>query len=88
MPRPTGWGRSSSRRRCRSDSGAAPAVVSRLIVAHELRAGTLRAVPLAESTPLTRKFRAIWHRRTPPTGPAAELVELAARIEAARTQRH
>ncbi|QVI21380.1 LysR family transcriptional regulator [Nocardia tengchongensis] len=69
-------------------SGAAPAVVSRLIVAHELRAGTLRAVPLAESNPLTRKFRAIWHRRTPPTGPAAELVELAARIEAARTQRH
>ncbi|MFJ4652569.1 LysR family transcriptional regulator [Nocardia sp. NPDC088792] len=69
-------------------SGAAPAVVSRLIVAHELRAGTLREVPLAESLILTRKFRAIWHRRTPPNGPAADLVELAARIEAARMRRH
>ncbi|GAB2563877.1 LysR family transcriptional regulator [Nocardia heshunensis] len=69
-------------------SGAAPAVVSRLIVAHELRAGTLREIPLAEEMTLTRKFRAIWHRRTPPTGPAADLVELAARIEAARTRRH
>ncbi|MFE3190958.1 LysR family transcriptional regulator [Nocardia sp. NPDC059240] len=69
-------------------SGAAPAVVSRLIVAHELRAGTLREIPLADAMTLTRKFRAIWHRRTPPTGPAADLVELAARIEAARTRRH
>ncbi|MGW4242086.1 LysR family transcriptional regulator [Nocardia sp. NPDC004722] len=69
-------------------SGAAPAVVSRLIVAHELRAGTLREIPLAGEMALTRKFRAIWHRRTPPTGPAADLVELAARIEAARTRRH
>ncbi|MRH89586.1 LysR family transcriptional regulator [Nocardia sp. SYP-A9097] len=65
-------------------SGTAPAVVSRLIVAHELRAGTLREVRLADSLTLTRKFRAIWHRRTPPSGPAADLVELAARIESAR----
>ncbi|MET9486465.1 LysR family transcriptional regulator [Nocardia sp. NPDC006630] len=68
-------------------SGAAPAVVSRLIVAHELRAGTLHEVPLADGVILTRKFRAIWHRRTPPSGPAEDLVELAARIEQARTNR-
>ncbi|MFI6169634.1 LysR family transcriptional regulator [Nocardia sp. NPDC051052] len=68
-------------------SGVAPAVVSRLIVAHELRAGTLHEVRLSDALTLTRKFRAIWHRRTPPTGPAADLVELAARIEAARTSR-
>lgn len=68
-------------------NGDAPAVVSRLIVAHELRAGTLCEVRLADSTVLTRKFRAIWHRRTPPNGPAADLVELAARIEAARTRK-
>ncbi|MEC3914496.1 LysR family transcriptional regulator [Nocardia sp. CDC160] len=67
-------------------SGAAPAVVSRLIVAHELRAGTLHEVRLADPIVLTRKFRAIWHRRTPPTGPAADLVELAARIESARVR--
>uniref|UniRef100_UPI0024537C3B LysR substrate-binding domain-containing protein n=1 Tax=Nocardia neocaledoniensis TaxID=236511 RepID=UPI0024537C3B len=67
--------------------GTAPAVVSRLIVAHELRAGTLYEVPLADSVPLTRKFRAIWHRRSPPSGPAADLVELATRIEAARPSR-
>ncbi|MEV6066918.1 LysR family transcriptional regulator [Nocardia sp. NPDC052001] len=68
-------------------NGDAPAVVSRLIVAHELRAGTLCEVRLTDSTVLTRKFRAIWHRRTPPNGPAADLVELAARIEAARTRK-
>ncbi|MVU77395.1 LysR family transcriptional regulator [Nocardia sp. ET3-3] len=67
-------------------SGAAPAVVSRLIVAHELRAGTLHEVRLADSIALARKFRAIWHRRTPPEGPAADLVELAARIESARVR--
>ncbi|MFC8381117.1 LysR family transcriptional regulator [Nocardia sp. NPDC057272] len=65
-------------------SGLAPAVVSRLIVAHELRAGTLHEVDLADSLVLTRKFRAIWHRSTPPSGPAGDLVDLAARIEAAR----
>ncbi|MEV0074907.1 LysR substrate-binding domain-containing protein [Nocardia neocaledoniensis] len=68
-------------------SGTAPAVVSRLIVAHELRAGTLHEVTLADSVTLTRKFRAIWHRRTPPSGPAADLVGLATRIEAARPTR-
>ncbi|RMI34944.1 LysR family transcriptional regulator [Nocardia stercoris] len=68
-------------------SGTAPAVISRLIVAHELRSGTLREVRLAEGFTLTRKFRAIWDRRTPPTGPAADLVELATRIEAARPHR-
>lgn len=67
--------------------GTAPAVVSRLIVAHELRAGTLYEVPLADSVTLTRKFRAIWHRRSPPSGPAGDLVELATRIEAARPSR-
>ncbi|PKV82301.1 LysR family transcriptional regulator [Nocardia fluminea] len=65
-------------------SGLAPAVVSRLIVAHELRAGTLYEVDLDDSLVLTRKFRAIWHRSTPPSGPAGDLVDLAARIEAAR----
>ncbi|WP_330182683.1 LysR family transcriptional regulator [Nocardia sp. NBC_01503] len=68
-------------------SGAAPAVVSRLIVAHELRAATLREVPLANAVPLTRKFRAIWHRQTPPTGPAADLLELATRIESSRARK-
>ncbi|WP_067719904.1 LysR family transcriptional regulator [Nocardia yamanashiensis] len=69
-------------------NGLAPAVVSRLIVAHELRAGTLHEVRLTDAIVLTRKFRAVWLRRTPPEGPAADLVELAARIEAARTRRH
>ncbi|WP_194837593.1 LysR substrate-binding domain-containing protein [Nocardia sp. XZ_19_369] len=68
-------------------SAAAPAVVSRLIVAHELRARTLHEVSLDDSIVLTRKFRAIWHRRTPPNGPAQDLVELAIRIEATRRRR-
>lgn len=67
--------------------GVAPAVVSRLIVAHELRAGTLREVRLADAITMTRRFRAIWHRRTPPSGPAGDLVELAAHIESARMRR-
>ncbi|KAF0845558.1 DNA-binding transcriptional LysR family regulator [Nocardia caishijiensis] len=65
-------------------TGMAPAVLSRLVAAPDLAAGTLVEVASAEATRLTRKFRAIWRRGTPPTGPAELLVDRAARLEAAR----
>lgn len=66
-------------------SGMAPAVLSTLIATPELTVGGLVRVPLAESVVLTRQFRAIWRRGTPPTGPAEILMRCAERIESADT---
>ncbi|MFD3425998.1 LysR substrate-binding domain-containing protein [Nocardia fluminea] len=65
-------------------TGMAPAVLSRLIAAPDLVTGTLVEVPSADATRLTRKFRAIWRRNTPPSGPGELLVDRAARLEIAR----
>ncbi|MFD3507852.1 LysR substrate-binding domain-containing protein [Nocardia sp. NPDC058666] len=65
-------------------TGMAPAVLSRLIAAPDLATGTLVQVPCADAARLTRKFRAIWRRNTPPSGPGELLVERAARLENAR----
>ncbi|MFC4128024.1 LysR family transcriptional regulator [Nocardia rhizosphaerae] len=65
-------------------AGMAPAVLSRLIAAPDLATGALVAVPATDAARLTRKFRAIWRRTTPPAGPAELLVDRAARLEIAR----
>nr|WP_220139189.1 LysR substrate-binding domain-containing protein [Nocardia sp. GTS18] len=65
-------------------TGMAPAVLSRLFAAPDLASGALVEVSSTDATRLTRKFRAIWRRTSPPTGPAELLVERAARLEAAR----
>lgn len=58
-------------------TGAAPAVLSRLMVATEVAEGRLVEVAIAEPEALHRKFRAIWHRDRPPSGPAAALLAIA-----------
>lgn len=58
-------------------TGAAPAVLSRLMVANELADGRLVAVPLLDPDALRRQFRAIWHRDRPPSGPAVTLLAIA-----------
>ncbi|WP_069164655.1 LysR substrate-binding domain-containing protein [Nocardia altamirensis] len=68
-------------------AAVAPAVLSRLIAEPDLTSGTLVEVPVADSVVLTRKFRAIWRRQTPPSGAAGVLAEHAARLEA-RDARH
>ncbi|WP_043651134.1 LysR family transcriptional regulator [Nocardia thailandica] len=65
-------------------SGMAPAVLSRLVAAPDLAAGTLVTVPVAEAGRLSRKFRAVWRRGAPPTDAAAVLVERAAILERGR----
>ncbi|GAA5042822.1 LysR family transcriptional regulator [Nocardia callitridis] len=65
-------------------AGVAPAVLSNLIATPDLVSGALRVVRVADSVSLSRKFRAIWRRATPPTGAAATLVEHAGRIESRR----
>jgi DNA-binding transcriptional LysR family regulator len=58
--------------------GSAPAVLSRLVVADDLATGRLRAVPVPDLD-LRRALRAIWAgARTPPAGPARDLVAIAA----------
>lgn len=66
-----------------ASSGVAPAILSRLIAASTLAAGALVEVPVAGPVVLTRKFRAIWRRRQPPSGPAEILVKYAAQLESA-----
>lgn len=66
-------------------AGMAPAVLSRLIAAPDLATGALVAVPSADAARLTRKFRAIWRRTTPPSGPGELLVDRAAQLEIARS---
>ncbi|MFI5717362.1 LysR family transcriptional regulator [Nocardia sp. NPDC051750] len=58
-------------------AGVAPAVLSSLVAAPELAAGTLHRVALSDSVVLNRQFRVIWRRGTPPTGPAELLVRCA-----------
>jgi DNA-binding transcriptional LysR family regulator len=59
-------------------AGAGPAVLSRLVVAEDIAAGRLRAVPVADLA-LTRSLRAIWlGSRTPPAGPVRDLIGIAA----------
>ncbi|WP_167538814.1 LysR family transcriptional regulator [Microbispora catharanthi] len=58
------------------ETGLAPAVLSRLAVAAELRDGRLIEVPVADLD-LRRPLLAVWRARTRLTGPAAELVRLA-----------
>ncbi|WP_378733872.1 LysR family transcriptional regulator [Nocardia brasiliensis] len=62
-------------------AAVAPAVLSRLIAGADLTSGALIEVRVAESVVLTRKFRAIWRRQAPPSGPAGMLAEHAARLE-------
>ncbi len=58
--------------------GSAPAVLSRLVVADDLAAGRLRTVAVPDLD-LRRSLRAIWTGpRTPPSGPARDLVAIAA----------
>lgn len=60
-------------------AGAGPSVLSDLVVADDLAAGRLVAVPV-EGLDLRRSLRAVWREgRTPPAGPARDLVALAAR---------
>lgn len=63
-------------------SAVAPAVLSRLIAAGDLASGALVEVCLAGPVVLSRKFRAIWRKQTPPAGAAGILAEHAARLEA------
>ncbi|GAA5088958.1 LysR family transcriptional regulator [Nocardia iowensis] len=62
-------------------AAVAPAVLSRLIAAADLTSGALIEVRVAEPVVLSRKFRAIWRRQSPPSGPAGMLAEHAARLE-------
>ncbi|OPG14769.1 LysR family transcriptional regulator [Microbispora sp. GKU 823] len=58
------------------ETGVAPAVLSHLAVAAELRDGRLIEVPVADLD-LRRPLFAVWRARARLTGPAAELVRLA-----------
>lgn len=58
-------------------SGSAPAVLSRLIAARELADGDLIELAMPDPVTLTRKFRAVWRRDSPPSGAADALVRLA-----------
>jgi DNA-binding transcriptional LysR family regulator len=60
-------------------AGEAPAVLSRLVVRDEVADELLAVVPLAEPAALHRRFRAVWRRETPPSGPAATLLAIARR---------
>lgn len=64
-------------------AGDAPAVLSRLTVAAELRDGRLVSVRVDEPELLSRTFRAVWSRDTPPTGMAAMLLALVTEGQAA-----
>jgi DNA-binding transcriptional LysR family regulator len=63
-------------------AGEGPAVLSRLAVVEELSGRRLVAVPVEDPALLLRRFRAIWLPETPPTGPAAALLAIAARSPA------
>jgi DNA-binding transcriptional LysR family regulator len=59
-------------------TGAGPAVLSSLAVAADLATGSLRAVPVV-GLDLRRDLRAVWLAGRPLTGPARDLVAIAAR---------
>ena len=59
-------------------AGAGPAVLSELAVADDIAAGRLRAIEI-DGLQLARDLRAVWRGAPqPPTGPARELLKLAA----------
>ena len=59
-------------------AGAGPAVLSSLAVAADLATGSLRSVPV-RGLDLRRDLRAVWLAGRPLTGPARDLVAIAAR---------
>ncbi|GAA2747353.1 LysR family transcriptional regulator [Terrabacter aerolatus] len=61
-------------------AGVGPAVVSVLAVREQVAAGTLRVVEV-EGLALTRRLRAVWREPRRLTGPAAELVATARRLD-------
>lgn len=66
-------------------TGAGPALISELVVAQDLAAGTLREVPTAD-VELHRTLRAVWLAETTPSGAAADLLTVASRSGAPRTR--
>ncbi|MCP9620454.1 LysR family transcriptional regulator [Nocardia otitidiscaviarum] len=64
-------------------TGVAPAVLSRLIADADLRSGALVEIPLTDAV-LTRKFRAVWRKQSPPADPADVLIRCAERFEQRR----
>ncbi|MEV6275480.1 LysR substrate-binding domain-containing protein [Nocardia sp. NPDC051832] len=67
-------------------TGAAPAVLSRLVAGAALAAGELLEIPLADAV-LTRKFRAVWRRQAPPADPGDLLIRYAEQFEQQRATR-
>ncbi|NIH79725.1 LysR family transcriptional regulator [Amycolatopsis viridis] len=59
-------------------AGAGPALISELIVAPDLTAGTLVEIPTV-GVDLGRALRAVWRSGTTPVGPAARLLTIALR---------
>lgn len=59
-------------------SGMGPAVMSTLAVSDEVRAGTLRVVPVV-GLDLSRRLRAVWRPPRQLSGPAGDLVTIARR---------
>jgi molybdate transport repressor ModE-like protein len=59
-------------------AGAGPALISELIVAPDLAAGSLAEIPTT-GVDLSRTLRAVWTAGTEPTGPAARLLTIALR---------
>lgn len=57
-------------------AGLGPAVLSKLAVENELKAGRLAEIPFEQE--LTRELRAIWDGRHPPTGAAGLFLSIAA----------
>lgn len=69
---------SSTAVRSAVSAGAGPALLSELVVAPELAAGTLVEVAVRDLD-LTRELRAVWRSGARPSGPAAELLQVALR---------
>ena len=68
-------------------AGAGPAVLSELVVAADLAAGTLRRVPVA-GLDLRRSLRAVWiGARTPPAGPVRDVIAVASASDGERVRR-
>lgn len=67
-------------------AGAGPAVLSELAVRPWLDAGDLVEI-LVEGLDLSRTMHAVWNASAPPTGAAAELIEIARRVGASASAR-
>ncbi|KMS90578.1 LysR substrate-binding domain-containing protein [Prauserella rugosa] len=66
-------------------TGAGPALLSELVVAQDLAAGTLREVPTT-GIELHRTLRAVWRADTTPSGTTADLLAIATRTNPARAR--